>query len=219
MVHRILSASLLSFFLFLHFFFWGDNSFSTTLTIRNSRIEYLAREAIARRLERKGEDGIAVRLVTCRWQDIVHKYKDCLLRAQFNSLPNYIHELTDTQVSWDKVPVILLLLVNIQRYHQFKVYCQQCVHSHSEEGLCLQKQNDTSLRKSSLKRESQTSKDINWCLLFLINVGNITSLSLLHNHLTSTKEYMRASMIIELTIYHRIMHRQSYSCSKLARAS
>jgi hypothetical protein len=44
---------------------------------------------------------------TSWWEDIVHKYKNCLFCTQFNSLPDHINKLTDCQVSRDQVPVKL----------------------------------------------------------------------------------------------------------------
>lgn len=43
---------------------------------------------------------------TCRWEDIVHKYKDRLFCTQFDPFADNIDKLSYSQVSWDKVPAI-----------------------------------------------------------------------------------------------------------------
>lgn len=45
---------------------------------------------------------------TCRRKDIIHKYEDGFLSAEFNSLSDNIHKLSHCQVSWNKVSAITL---------------------------------------------------------------------------------------------------------------
>jgi hypothetical protein len=42
--------------------------------------------------------------LTCGWEDIIHKYKDCLFCTQLDSFADNIDKLSYSQVSWNKVP-------------------------------------------------------------------------------------------------------------------
>jgi hypothetical protein len=44
--------------------------------------------------------------LTCWWEDIIHKYKDCLFCAQLDPFADDIDKLPHSQVSRNKVPAI-----------------------------------------------------------------------------------------------------------------